>query len=90
MVTDDPRDWSVRFELAAPQFGLVVDVWLRATKGRWVSIATFAGGRQDIGMAAIPQRALAASIASAGNDAIAALLADPRLFGVSAAVLRSA
>jgi hypothetical protein len=48
------------------------------------------GGEPEVGIGASPRVALAAAFATLGERAAATLMADPQLFGVSAAIVRSA
>lgn len=84
-----PRLVSVTTHLTSPEFGLEVEVRLRELDGRWLAVAEF-DGDPEVGIGATPRAALAASLATLGNRAAAALMADPALFGVSAVLRRPA
>ena len=73
---------AVNFRIGAPQLDFYVDVALRHIDGPWLAVAEI-GGDHEIGFGRDPREALAASLASLGADATAALLADPQLIGVS-------
>lgn len=77
---------SVNFRLGAPQLDFYVDVRLRSFDGRWMAVAEIAG-EHEIGLASTARDALAASLSSLGAAAATALLADPRLIGVSSSVI---
>jgi hypothetical protein len=89
MVNSERRSVDIRFQLSASALRLEVGVRLRGGDGRWIA-ATTARGRQEIGLGATPREALTASLASIGKQGVKELLADPQLFGVSAAILGAA
>ena len=84
-----PRLISVNARLAVEELGLDVDIRLRQLDGRWIAVADF-GGEPEVGIGATPRGALAASLASLGTRAAAAVMADPQLFGLSAAIRQPA
>jgi hypothetical protein len=84
-----PRLVSVNFRLASDELGLDVDVRLRELDGRWLAVANY-GADPDVGIGATPRAALTAALATLGGRAAAALLADPKLFEVSARIRRPA
>ena len=75
--------------LASAELGLEVEIRIRQLDGRWLAVADF-GGEPEVGIGATPRAALAASLATLGERAAAALMADPQLFGVSAAIRQPA
>jgi hypothetical protein len=89
MVTSKREEVDLHFQLSAPEVRLSVEVRLRGGDGRWVAVATTRGSA-EIGLGATPRAALTASLASVGKHGLAALLVDPRLFAVSAALPRTA
>lgn len=84
-----PHLVSVNARLASAELGIDVDIRLRQLEGRWLAVADF-GGEPEVGIGASPRIALAAALATLGERAAATLMADPQLFGVSAAIARSA
>jgi len=80
-----PRLVSVNFRLASAELGLSVGVRLRQLDGRWLAVADF-DGEPEVGIGGSARMALAASLASLGRRASAALMADPELIGVSARI----
>ena len=84
-----PRLVSVNFRLASEELGLSVGVRLRQLDGRWMAVAHF-DGEPEVGIGGSARTALAASLASLGRRASAALMADPELIGVSARISRPA
>ena len=80
-----PRLVSVNFRLASEELGLSVGVRLRQLDGRWMAVADF-DGEPEVGIGGSARMALAASLASLGRRASAALMADPELIGVSARI----
>ena len=84
-----PRLVSVTTRLTSPEFGLGIDVRLRELDGRWLAVAEF-DGDPEVGIGATPRAALAASLSTLGSRAASALMADPALFGVSAALRQPA
>jgi microcystin degradation protein MlrC len=83
------RAVSVTFRLASDELGLDVGIRLCQLEGRWLAVADF-GDEPEVGIGSSARTALAASLATLGARAAAALLADPELFGVSAAIRRPA
>ncbi|MGH2444582.1 MAG: hypothetical protein ACRDGD_00860 [Candidatus Limnocylindria bacterium] len=86
---EDPRLVSVNARLASEELGVDVEIRLRQLDGRWLAIADF-GDEPEVGIGATPRAALTAALATLGERAAAALMADPQLFGVSAAIRRPA
>ncbi len=82
---EDPRLVSVNARLASEELGVDVEIRLRQLDGRWLAIADF-GDEPEVGIGATPRAALTAALATLGERAAAALMADPQLFGVSAAI----
>lgn len=72
----------MNFRISAPTLDFYIDLRLRDFDGRWLAVADISGD-QEIGLGRSPREALAASLASLGADASAALLTDPQLIGVS-------
>lgn len=86
---DNPRLVSINTRLSCEELGLDVEIRLRELDGRWLAVADF-GGEPEVGIGANPRLALAASLATLGERAAAILMADPQLFGVSAAIRQPA
>lgn len=84
-----PRLVSVNVRLAAEEIGLDVEIRLRQLGDRWLSVAEI-GTDPEVGIGATPRAALAASLATLGDRAVAMLMADPKLLGVSAEIRRPA
>ncbi len=84
-----PRLVSVNARIDSQELGLEVEIRLRQLDGRWLAVADYTG-EPEVGIGATPRDALAASLATLGERAAAILMADPQLFGVSAAIGRSA
>jgi microcystin degradation protein MlrC len=84
-----PRLVSVNARFAVEELGLDVDIRLRQLDGRWIAVADF-GDEPEVGIGATPRAALAASLATLGTRAAAAVMADPQLFGLSTALRRPA
>lgn len=84
-----PRLVSVNARLACATLGLEAEIRLRQLDGRWLAVADF-GGEPEVGIGATPRAALAASLATLGERAASALMADPELFGLSVAVCQPA
>ena len=84
-----PRLVSVNARLASAELGIDVEIRLRQLEGRWLAVASY-GGEPEVGIGATPRAALAASLTTLGKRAAAVLMADPQLFGVSAAIRRPA
>jgi hypothetical protein len=77
-----PHLVSANFRLGSAELGLDVEVRLRKLDGRWLAVAEF-GDEPEVGLGATAREALTASLATLGRRTATALLADPRLFGVS-------
>jgi hypothetical protein len=84
-----PRLISVNARLASAELGIDVEIRIRQLDGRWLAVANF-GDEPEVGIGATPRVALAASLATLGERAAATLMADPQLFGVSAALRQPA
>ena len=84
-----PRLVSVNARLSSKELGLDVEIRLRQLDGRWLAVADF-GGEPEVGIGGTPRTALAASLASLGDRSAAALMADPQLFELSAAIRQPA
>jgi hypothetical protein len=84
-----PRLISINARLASEELGLDLDIRLRQLNGRWLAVAEF-GREPEVGIGATPRLALAAALATLGERAAAILMADPQLFGVSAAIAQPA
>ena len=88
-MNQSPRLVSVNVRLGSSELGIEVEIRLRQLGDRWLSVAEF-GGEPEVGIGASPRTALAASLVTLGERAAAALMADPQLLGVSAAIRRPA
>jgi hypothetical protein len=86
---EHPHLISANARLTADALGLDVSVRLRELDGRWLAVADF-GGEPEVGIGPTPRTALMASLASLGTRATDALMADPQLFGLSAAIRQPA
>lgn len=86
---EGPRLVSVNARIGSEELGLEVELRIRQLDGRWLAVADF-GDQPEVGIGATPRIALAAALASLGERAAAALMADPQLFGLSVAIARSA
>jgi hypothetical protein len=84
-----PRLVSVNARFVVEELGLHVDIRLRELDGRWIAVANF-GDDPEVGIGASPRVALAASLATLGARTAAAVMADPQLFGLSAAIRQPA
>ena len=84
-----PHLVSVNAHLASEELGIEVEIRLRQLEGRWLAVANY-GSDPEVGIGATPRTALAAALTTLGERAAAVLMADPQLFGVSAAILRPA
>lgn len=84
-----PRLVSVNARLASAELGLDVEIRIRELDGRWLAVADF-GGEPEVGIGATARDALAAALATMGDRAAAAVMADPQLFGVSVALRQPA
>lgn len=84
-----PHLISVNTRLTSTELGLDVDLRLRQLDGRWLAVADF-GGEPEVGIGASPRAALTAALATLGERAVSALMADPQLLGLSAEIRRSA
>ena len=88
-MNDQPRLVSVNAHIGSAELGIEAEIRLRQLDGRWLAVADF-GGEPEVGIGATPRAALAASLATLGQRAADALMADPELFGVSLAIRRPA
>jgi hypothetical protein len=84
-----PRLVSVNARLASEELGIDVEIRLRQLDGRWLAVADY-DGDPEVGIGATPRTALAAALTTLGERATAVLMADPQLFGVSAAIRQPA
>jgi hypothetical protein len=84
-----PRLVSVNAHLGSSELGIEAEIRLRQLDGRWLAVADFAG-EPEVGIGGTPRAALAAALASLGERAAAALMADPALIGVSIAIRQPA
>lgn len=84
-----PRLVSANFRLASHELNLDVEIRLRQLGDRWLAVAEL-GDDPEVGIGATARVALAASLATLGERAATALMADPRLLGVSAEIRRPA
>jgi hypothetical protein len=84
-----PRLVSVNASIGSLELGIQVEIRIRQLDGRWLAVADF-GEEPEVGIGATPRAALAASLATLGERTTAALMADPQLFGVSAAIRQPA
>lgn len=84
-----PRLVSVNARIGSAELGIEAEIRLRQLDGRWLAVADF-GGEPEVGIGATPRAALAASLATLGERAAAALMADPELIGVSIAIRQPA
>lgn len=82
-----PRLISVNARIGSEQLGIEAEIRLRELEGRWLAVADF-GGEPEVGIGATPRAALSAALATLGDRAAAALMADPQLLAVSVAVAR--
>jgi hypothetical protein len=80
---------SVNAHFASTDLGIAVDIRLRQLDGRWLAVALF-DQEPEVGIGPTPRAALAAAFATLGKRAAGALMADPQLFGLSAALQRPA
>lgn len=84
-----PHLVSVNAHLGSAELGIEVEIRLRQFDGRWLAVADF-GGEPEVGIGATPRAALSAALGSLGTRTVAALMADPQLFGLSAAIRQPA
>lgn len=89
MDRQQPKLVSVNARLASAELGLDVEIRLRQLDGRWLAVADF-GGEPEVGIGASARTALAAALATLGDRAATALMADPQLLGVSLAIRQPA
>ena len=82
-----PHLVNVNARLSSAELSLDVGIRIRQLDGRWLAVAEF-GGQREVGIGATARTALAAALATLGDRAAAALMADPQLFGISAAIRR--
>jgi hypothetical protein len=88
-VDQQPRLVSVNARLGSAELGIELEIRLRQLDGRWLAVADF-GTEPEVGIGETARAALTASLATLGERTAAALMADPQLFGVSAAIRRTA
>ena len=88
-MVQQPRIVSANAHLRADHLGIEVDIQLRELDGRWLAVADF-GGEPEVGIGPTPRGALVAAFATLPERAATALMADPQLFGLSAAIRRPA
>lgn len=81
-MNDRPRLVCVSARLGSQELGVEVGIRLRQLDGRWLAVAEF-GDEPEVGIGPTPRAALAAALATLGERATAALMADPQLFGLS-------
>ena len=86
---EHPHLVSANARLTSEALGLDVSIRLRQLDGRWLAVADF-GNEPEVGIGPTPRAALTASFASLGTRAAAALMADPQLLGLSAAIRQPA
>ncbi|HET9877675.1 MAG TPA: hypothetical protein VFQ81_00010 [Candidatus Limnocylindria bacterium] len=86
---EQPRLISVNARIGSEELGLEVEIRLRQLDGRWLAVADF-GGEPEVGIGASARTALAAALATLGDRAATALMADPQLLGVSLAIRQPA
>jgi hypothetical protein len=84
-----PHLVSANARLRPDQLGIEVNIRLRELDGRWLAVADF-GGDPEVGIGPTPRAALVAALATLGERAAAVVMADPQLFGLSAAIRRPA
>jgi hypothetical protein len=84
-----PRVVSVNIRFCCEALGLDIELRLRELDGRWLAVADF-DGQPEVGIGATPRLALTAALATLGERAAAVLMAEPQLFGLSAAIRRPA
>ena len=84
-----PKLVSANAHLRAGQFGIEADIRLRELDGRWLAVADF-GGDLEVGIGPTPRVALLAALATLPERAATALMADPQLFGLCAAIRQPA
>ena len=84
-----PQFVSANARLGSKELGIEVGIRLRQLDGRWLAVAEF-GGEPEVGIGGTPRAALTAALATLGERTAAALMADPQLFGLSAAIRQPA
>jgi hypothetical protein len=84
-----PRLVSVNARLGSQELGIEVEIRLRELDGRWLAVAEF-DGEPEVGIGATARAALVAALATLGERTATALMADPQMFGLSAAIRRPA
>ena len=84
-----PRLVSVNARIGSRELGVEVGIRLRQLDGRWLAVAEF-GEEPEVGIGATARDALTAALATLGDRTAAALMADPQLFGLSAAIRQPA
>lgn len=82
-----PRVVSINARLASAELGLDVEIRLRQLGDRWLAVAEL-GGEPEVGIGPTARVALTAALTTLGERAAAAFMADPQLFGISAAIGR--
>lgn len=80
---------SLNARLGSTELGVEVAIRLRELNGRWMAVADF-GAEPEVGVGPTARAALTASLATLGARTAAALMADPQLFGLSAAMRQPA
>jgi hypothetical protein len=80
---------SVNASIDSEDLGFEVDIRLRQLDGRWLAVAEF-GGDPEVGIGPSARAALVASLATLGERTAAVIMADPKLFALSAAIRRPA
>ena len=80
-----PRLVSVNARIGSQELGVEVAIRLRQLDGRWLAVAEF-GDEPEVGIGATARDALTAALATLGDRTASALMADPQLFGLSAAI----
>ena len=84
-----PHLVSVNARIGSRELGIEVGIRLRQLDGRWLAVAEF-GDEPEVGIGSTAREALTAALATLGERTMAALMADPELFGVSAAIRQPA
>lgn len=86
---EQPSLVSINARFASAELGLDVEIRLRQLGDRWLAVAEF-GGEPEVGIGPTARGALTAALATLGERAAAVLMADPQLFGISAAIRQPA
>ena len=84
-----PRLVSVNARIGSRELGVEVGIRLRQLDGRRLAVAEF-DDEPEVGIGATAREALTAALATLGDRTAAALMADPQLFGLSAAIRQPA